>query len=219
MKKKKAVYKKALISILVIIVFINIILYAVDKTITPSVMSIAESEMKAQALDIINKNILEIYSSKFDYDKIMNFEKDSSGNIVMMQADTLKLNNIACNISVKCQNDLREYGKLGIKVPLGYVFKNNIISNVGPSISVKMEPIGSIEVKYKSEFQGAGINQSIHRIYVQVKTSMKVMSPTESSDIQIDNEVPLSETVIIGKVPNTSLNFDLERSGTILPNK
>ncbi|MDT8717456.1 sporulation protein YunB [Clostridium sp. 19966] len=219
MKKKKTLYKKLLIPIILIIVCVNILLYAVDRTITPVVMSIAESEMKAEALDIINKNILDIYSSNFDYNKIMSFERDSSGNIVMMQADTLKLNNIACNISIKCQKDLKEYGKVGIKVPLGYVFKNNIISNMGPAISVKMEPIGSIEVKYKSEFQGAGINQSIHRIYVQVKTSMRIIAPTDSSDIQVNNEVPLSETVIIGKVPNTSVNFDLERSGTTLPNK
>jgi sporulation protein YunB len=136
----------------------------------------------------------------------------------MLRADTLKMNKIACEVSLKSQKKLRELGKVGINIPMGYIFKNNILAYMGPSITVKMEPIGQIETKYVSEFETGGINQTRHKIYVHVKTNLRVIFPMKSSDVEVDNEMPVSETIIVGKVPNTALQMDLKGAGFKLDN-
>ncbi|MNI76096.1 Sporulation protein YunB [compost metagenome] len=98
-------------------------------------------------------------------------------------------------------------GAVGIKIPIGYISKNVILSNLGPSVKVRMLPIGSVKTNYISEFESAGINQTRHKIYLEVETSIKVIIATKSDEVQIKNTIPVAETIIVGKVPTTNLDF------------
>jgi sporulation protein YunB len=208
---------------LIFILFANLVifvisLYALNNTIIPTVMAVADSEMRAKALEAVNKSIIDEYSKEFNYDDVIHIEKDNEGNITMFKADTLKMNRIACNVAVNSQERLKDIGVVGIKIPMGYIFKNNLLAYSGPQVTVKMQPIGSIETKYISEFESAGINQTRHKIYVQVKTSLRVIIPFENNEIEIKNEVPIAETVIVGKVPNTAIDLNLSEAGFKLEN-
>lgn len=211
------------INVLIIIIFFlvmfNILIYSFDKIITPTLIAVADAEMRARCMEIVNKVISDEYSKTFNYDEIVHVDKDQEGNIVMLKADTLKMNKIACDVSIESQKKLREFGEYGIKIPLGYILKNNFLAYLGPSIKVKMQPIGSIETKYHSEFESAGINQTRQRIYVSFKTTMRIMLATKGNDIEINNEIPISETIIVGKIPSTAVQLDLENAGFELKNQ
>ena len=170
-------------------------------------------------MEIVNKVISDEYSKAFNYDDIIRVDKDKEGNIVMLKADTLRLNQIACDVSINSQKKLREFGNYGIKIPLGYIFKNNLLSYLGPTIKVKMQPIGSIETKYHSEFESAGINQTRQRIYVSFKTNMRIILATRGNDLEVSNEIPISETIIVGKIPSTAVQLDLQDAGFKLGNQ
>lgn len=209
--KKKRSKKKIIIGIILIInvIFCSIIYYF-DKVVEPTVMIVADCEMRAKSLDIINKNILNIYSKEFDYDDAIHIEKDGDGNITMLKADTVKLNALATEVALRSQNEIREIGAVGIKMPLGYVSKNNIISYWGPNIPIKMEPIGRVETSYDSTFESAGINQTRHKIYMNVSTKIRVILPLNNREVEVKNEIPVSETVIVGKIPRNALGLDLD---------
>ncbi|WP_375372992.1 sporulation protein YunB [Clostridium estertheticum] len=211
---------KGRILIIIAIVMINftIFIYIFDKTTMPTVMAVADSEMRAKATEIVNKAIIDEYSNQFNYDEIIKVDKDSVGNIVMLKADTLKMNKIACDVALKSQKELMKLGDVGIRVPIGYITRNNILSYYGPSVNIKMQPIGHVETKYSSEFESAGINQTRHKIYVKVKTTVRVIIPLRSNDIEVTNEVPIAETIIVGKTPNTSVQLDLNGTGFKLGN-
>ncbi|WP_404814550.1 sporulation protein YunB [Clostridium estertheticum] len=211
---------KGRILIIIAIVMINftVFIYIFDKTTMPTVMAVADSEMRAKATEIVNKAIIDEYSNQFNYDEIIKVDKDSVGNIVMLKADTLKMNKIACDVALKSQKELMKLGDVGIKVPIGYITRNNILSYYGPSVNIKMQPIGHVETKYSSEFESAGINQTRHKIYVKVKTTVRVIIPLRSNDIEVTNEVPIAETIIVGKTPNTSVQLDLNGTGFKLGN-
>lgn len=193
-------------------------IYFIDAMMKPAIISASDVETRAKVTEIINLVIINEYSKKFNYENIINVEKDKDGNIVMIKADTLKMNKIACDVAVECQNQLKKIGEVGLKLPLGYIFNNNLLAFFGPNITVKMCPIGYIETKYLSDFESAGINQTRHKIYVQVKTNMRIIVPFNSKDIEVKNEVPISETIIVGKVPETSINLGLDNAGLKLPN-
>lgn len=196
-----------------VVAFFNIFIYILDKVVTPTVMAVADAEMRAKSMEIINTSILKEYSKQFNYDDIIKVEKDEQGNISMLKADTLKMSKIASDVALNSQKELKALGHIGIKVPIGYIFNNNILANIGPDVSVKMEPIGYIETKYQSEFESAGINQTRHKIYVQVYAKVRIIIPTKKDDIEVKSEVPISETIIVGKTPDTSINLDLNGAG------
>jgi len=204
---------KILIIIGIIMMNFTIFTYIFDKTVMPTVMAVADAEMRAKATEIVNRAIINEYSDQFNYDQVIRVDKDSQGNIVMLKADTLKMNKIACDVALESQKELMKLGEVGIKVPLGYITRNNILSYYGPKITIRMQPIGSVETKYSSEFESAGINQTRHKIYVKVKTTVRVIIPLKSNDIVVTNEVPIAETIIVGKTPNTAVQLDLTGTG------
>ena len=70
-----------------------------------------------------------------------------------------------------------------------------------------MSVIGDIETDLKSEFKEAGINQTLHRIYLEVKCNVSILTPINSITEVITNQILLSEGVIVGNIPDTYYNL------------
>ena len=209
--KKRKSLKKVKIRFLIIIIctLIIFIFYSINKNLSPAIIAVADSELRARTLDIINTNIQTIYDEEFKDIDLVSVEKDSNDKIVMVKADTVRLNTLATKISLKGQDELEKMGKVGFKIPLGYVSKVSILSYLGPDIIVKMRPIGRVEVSYESVFESAGINQPRLKIYMNVKSTMQIILPFESRDLEVVNNVPVCETIIVGEIPRTILGSDV----------
>lgn len=194
--------------IVMIILLFNIILYLFNKRILPSVLSIGEVQMKSEAVKIINEESVKVFSDDFNYEDIINIEKDSEGNIVMLRADTVRQNYLASQVVLNCNDKLKELGELGVKIPIGYLTNNVMFYTLAPKITVKMQQVGNIETSYESIFESAGINQTRHKIYLNVKSKMRVIVPFHSDEIEVTCQIPISDTVIVGKIPDTAINMN-----------
>lgn len=207
MKLSKKV-KFTVIVLLLISMSISFI-YTLDKAIMPRVMLTCDATMRGEVTKIINETIFEEYSRNFNYDDLIHMEKDSEGNITMMKADTLKLSEISAVTVMKAQKKIEEKSSINVKIPLGQITRTNLLGNLGPNIKVKMGTIGNITSRYISEFESAGINQTRHKIYIETTTRMRLILPFESSELEVVNQIPVVETIIVGKVPATSVQLDL----------
>lgn len=78
---------------------------------------------------------------------------------------------------------------------------NNLLSGYGPDIKVKVIPQGTVTTEFKTEFLSAGINQTRHRVYLNVSGTMYVTAPFMEDEMTIDTGVTIAETVLIGDVP------------------
>lgn len=67
---------------------------------------------------------------------------------------------------------------------------------------------GTVETDLKSEFKDAGINQTLHRIYLEVRCNVNILTPYETITETITNQVLLTEGVIIGDIPDTYYNLE-----------
>lgn len=210
---KNKVKSRLLIIITIVMINFTIFIYIFDKIVMPTVMVVADAEMRARATEIVNREIINEYSKQFNYDEIIRVDKDTDGNIVMLKADTLRMNKIASDVALASQKELKELGMIGIKLPIGYITRNNILSYYGPNVTIRMQPIGFVETKYSSEFESAGINQTRHKIYVKVRTTVRVIIPLKSNDIEVVHEIPIAETIIVGKIPNSAIQLDLKGTG------
>lgn len=203
--------KKVKFTIVIFLIMTSLItfVYTLDKVIMPTVKLVADAQMRAEVTSTINKTIFEEYSKNFNYNDIIKFDKDNDGNIIMMTADTLKLSEIATLTVLKAQEELELKSQVDIKVPMGYVTKNNILARFGPDVKIRMRPIGHITTRYISEFEDAGINQTRHKIYIETTTKVKMIMAVSSGELEIVNQIPIVETIIVGRVPNTAVQMDL----------
>ena len=195
-----------LLIVLLIIFAFNSIIYIFGKRILPTVLNIGEIKIKSEAVKIMNEESVNVYSENFKYDDIIDIEKDADGNITMIRADTVKQNYLASQVVLKCDERLSELEDLGVKIPLGYLTNNVMFYNMGPKITVKMQQVGNITTSYESEFESAGINQTRHKIYLN--TTMRVVVPFNSKEVEVTCQIPVSDTIIVGKIPETAINMN-----------
>ena len=97
---------------------------------------------------------------------------------------------------------------MGVKIPIGYLTNSSFFYNMGPSITVKMRQVGNINTSYESVFESAGINQTRHKIYLNVDMKIRVIVPLKSRDVEVSCQIPVSDTIIVGKIPDTAINMN-----------
>lgn len=75
-------------------------------------------------------------------------------------------------------------------------------------VKITISTTGSVETDLKSEFVAQGINQTLHRVYLEVKCNVDILTPFENITKEITNQVLLMENVIVGNTPNTYYNLE-----------
>ena len=93
---------------------------------------------------------------------------------------------------------------------------SKILSGRGPDIPIKMSTVGNVETDLVSQFSEAGINQTLHRIYLNVNCKVTILTPFDSIEETITNQVLLAEAVIMGEVPSTYYNLNGLKSDDLI---
>ena len=206
-RKKKLPSKLFILIIFTILIIFNLGIYFFNKIVFPSVLKISETMIKSKTIEKISETSIELFNDEFNYDEMIIINRDNEGNINLIQANTMKLNYLASKLSVECNKTLQSMGEVGMKVPLGWISKNSAFYRLGPKINVKIEPIGNMNVTYESKFESAGINQTRHTIYLKVESKIRIAVPFQNKEIDVLCEIPVSETIIVGKIPSTAIDF------------
>lgn len=207
---RKGNYKPFFILILCVIIVLYAFIF-VDKQIRPTVEALSEVQARIIGTQAINDGVSEALGGGVEYSDLIDIMKDEQGNITLMQANTVAINQISANITDIIQKKMGVINKRKLKIPLGNVIGSQVLSSYGPKLTIEITPTGSVLVNFHTEFEEAGINQTIHRIYIQVKTKVQIIAPLSSKPVDIISSVPIAETVIVGRVPQNYINVpDLE---------
>lgn len=67
---------------------------------------------------------------------------------------------------------------------------------------------GNVITDLKSEFEEAGINQTLHRVYLEVVCNVTILTPYETITETITNQVLLIEGLIVGNIPDAYYNLE-----------
>ena len=76
----------------------------------------------------------------------------------------------------------------------------------GPEAEIQMIMLTSPHIAFRSELSAAGINQTEHRLLLDVVVDIDVLVPWGSVQTQATTEVLIAQTVIVGRVPNLYMN-------------
>lgn len=205
--KRKKMPRIFIVFIIIVFILISSLIFY-DKKIFPVALEESRIVIKSKTTQMINETTLQLFNKEFNYDDIILIEKDKDNNINLIRANTVKLNSLTSKLSIKCNKNLQEMGDALIEVPSGWFASNSAFYNLGPKITVKLEPIGDMKTSYKSKFESAGINQTRHTIYLNVEATVRVIIPLHSEDIVVKCEIPVSETIIVGQIPTTAIELN-----------
>ena len=139
------------------------------------------------------------------YDRIVFFEKDLDGRITALKTNMSEVNRLKTEILDIINDKILALDTSDIGIPLGSLFIPELLSGKGPAIPVHILSIRNSDANFVSEFSQAGINQTLHRLNMEVSIDVAVLVLGETSSFTMTSQVVVAETVIVGDVPQTFL--------------
>lgn len=176
--------------------------------VNPIIIETSSSKVKSLSQDAVNTAVFEVIKDASIYDSLVKIQRDEEGNITMISSNAVRINYLSREIVENAQKKLEFLGSKGVNIPLGTFSGMPILVGHGPLVNIKLIPIGAINCNFSSKFISAGVNQTNHRIYLEVNSIVNIILPTASQNVNTKTQIMIAENIIIGKVPQTYLYSD-----------
>ena len=167
--------------------------------------NMALSDAKDAAVDTVNEAMLLMMSrGTYDYDYFVDIGVGEDGQVGSLNANMSRINAFsAALLDYVGQLDRKN---IRVEIPLGNLTGSSLLLGRGPEITIQMIMLTSPHIKFRSELDAAGINQTEHRLLLDVVVDIDVLVPWGSVSTQATTEVLIAQTVIVGRVPNLFVN-------------
>ncbi len=207
--KKKNNLKYFYIEIIIIIISIIlsfIIINYFSSEINNTIMPLAESRTRKYITKIINNSTNDI---KFNNQLFTIDKKDNEIKMINYNSYecTKLINEITNNIQNNLDNlEINKDDFVIAEIPIGVIFKNNLIKNIGPKIKVRFDIVGDVLSELETEVKPYGINNALIEVRVKLNANARVILPFTTKEINVINIIPISINVINGNIPESYIS-------------
>ncbi len=200
--------KQRLAIVLLVIALIALqILNLLDRNLRPSLEAIASARAKVIATQAINEAINTKIAQEIKYGLLITVHTDFNGKPSWAQVNTMEVNRIVAATTLRVQESLAALRGEVVRIPLGQAFHSELLSSMGPRIPFTIIPIGTVNVEVTDAFEQAGINQTRHKIYLDVYTDVRIVIPFVTSTVTVTSQVPIADVTYLGEVPQTVIDL------------
>ena len=171
------------------------------------VTELAVSSARDTVVLAVNTIVQDIMTDPgFEPSGLVDLEKDRDGNVTAVSTNVAAVNTLATAVLDRAVRQTADR-RISVGVPLGNLAGSTLLAGRGPKIPVELIMLSSSVAGFHSELTEAGINQTRHRILLELRVEVSLLMPWRTVDTEVDTEILVSETVIVGRVPESYLDF------------
>lgn len=146
-------------------------------------------------------------SGRIDYEQLVDFDKDADGHVTALRSNMAAFNRLQASIADDILQRMAEVSSTDLAIPIGTLTGSPLLAGRGPCLRVRMQSVGTATARFDNQFSSAGINQTRHRIILDVDVHVSILLPGLTTYTKVSNEISVAETVIVGGVPETYTYF------------
>lgn len=195
--------KRILRTVLLLIVLALLLLLLLERNLESVILSMAHSRVQAMAVDRLNDSVREALGNQQIYDQLVTVRADENGHVTMLQANAVRMNELATTTAQLAQEKLQREENQAVSIPIGAALGIPFLAAMGPSVQVRVVPIGSVTAEFQSEFESAGINQTRHKVFLSMQTTVRLVLPRGAQEVRFSSQVLIAESIIVGQVPDS----------------
>lgn len=202
--------KRRWILILPILLLLILMLQVfMKKRIDPLIAELACAEVSDLATNVINDAVDEqIASGQIQYQNFVTLVRNQNGQIAALTTNMQEMNRLKTQLLGILETKIHEKLTDQITIPLGNITGIRLLSGRGPGIPVKIVSLASSDAAFRGAFEDAGINQTVHRIMMDVTMDLVILLPNQTITQTVSTDVCVAETVLIGTVPTHFTYFN-----------
>lgn len=214
------------ITMIVFVLFVFLSIWIINKGITPTLMEIAERKTEEFATRAINSAVR--FSEDYDFEDVAEINTDNEGNLTIYGWNSNIINEINRVSTDRVEefflkmnrgepltfdNPLEEpvdeddestYVELDptvVEVPIGQATGNTILANLGPTVPVNLDLVGSVKTDVIHEIEPFGINGALINLYLMVEADVQIVIPFITEVTEVSTRIHIDSGTILGDVP------------------
>ena len=185
------------------------LLGTINRRLGPVLEAKASSQavnLMTQAIDTAVDNCLQ--ENDMNYGDFVTITTDGAGKVTSLTSNTAANSRFKRQVVEAVTRQLTTLDSDALGVPLGSLTGQPLLSGKGPSVRVRVDSVGEVTADYTNSFTAAGVNQTLHRVSLDITATIYLFLPGEILPVSVSSSVCVAETVIVGETPDTYLNLE-----------
>ena len=174
-----------------------------EKNLESVILDMAYARAEAMAVEYMHEAVRDVMGDEINYQDMMTVHTDENGRVTMLQANAVRMNELAAFTALQAQARLESADAQSVSIPLGAALGIPFFSALGPRIRVRIVPVSAVSAAFSTEFESAGINQTRHKIYLSLRTTVRLVIPSGARQVSLGSQVLIAESIIVGEVPQS----------------
>lgn len=197
--------KKYVVLAAVLAAVVGVIVYFQSR-VAGLLWELSEATVQSRAVSALNEAAMQALQwNGVSYDELVFITRDGAGNVQSIEVDAQAVNLAARQTVSLAATKLNEVCAQGIKVPAGAFTGIELLAGFGPKVTFRTLPVGSASCDLVSDFRSAGINQTLHSLYLRVSAQVSIVLPSGTRELSAQTPVLVCESIIVGEIPDVYL--------------
>lgn len=184
------------------------LIYQLGLAVRPQLAALAQAKLRNQLTMMSNGAVADILAQEaLHYSDMVVMEPGPGGGIATITTETVRLNNLKSAVLTRIVSQVESLDTHSLGIPLGALTGMELFAGAGPDLPIQVLSVASAEGTYRNDFVSAGINQTLHRVMLDITLTAEVLLPGGIVETVVSTPVCVAETIIIGQVPQTYLEL------------
>lgn len=206
MSRKKRRCRRIILIVLLLVVTGLILL--VELHLSPYIRELARNQAVNAASNAITDAVGEMLRREdTDFSRVIVLEKDVQGHITALRTDMRQVERLKVEVLDILSGLIAEINTQQLGIPLGNLLLPDLLAGTGPALPVKAVSLTMSTADFFSDFTEAGINQTLQTLKVKFTISLTILTTVGYETVDVDSDVMVAQTVIVGTVPETYVNL------------
>ena len=195
--------RRAVRRIMLSLLVLGLIFLLLERNLEAVILDMASARAEAMAVEYIHEAVRDVMEDTVTYEDMMNVQTDGQGRVTMLQANAVRMNELATVTALEAQSKLESAESQSIAIPLGAALGVPFLSAMGPRVQVRIVPVSAVSAAFSTAFESAGINQTRHKLYLSLRTTVRLVIPSGARQVSLSSQVLIAESIIVGDVPQS----------------
>ncbi|MDO4567981.1 MAG: sporulation protein YunB [Clostridia bacterium] len=206
----------AMMAVIIVTLLLLYCYISITSNMNPAAVTLAEARTKAMVTEALNDAIIDTVEQYAAGIELLDISRTEDG-VYLIVANTVAMNTVAAHCIEFAQDAIAAFAEQGVSVPLGTMTNIPFLAGVGPQVSFKFAPVGSVESDFTSELTSAGINQTLYKVNLKLAATVSLIMPTQIKTLDVSASAAIAESVIVGDVPEVYTNVPEEDMTNLIP--
>ena len=123
------------------------------------------------------------------------------GYVQQIETNTENVNLLRLRMTDEVMHALETLRDEEVTLRLGSLTGLSLLFGRGPAVRMRVIPLTAVESEVCESFEGAGVNQTVHTLSLQLTAKMRVLYGVRAGTVTVETEVVLSQSLVSGQVP------------------